>query len=144
MSNLFKHAPVELSCQLLSAVMEKNYGNALAFCQAALIFEPDNEIYKQYEKILKEAKIKEEELETDSENELEADDENETDNDSEANDADSENESEDSGNSSSSDIDDKNNESSSDSNTESESDEEEFSPQEICKLNLLLGGLKVK
>lgn len=142
MTALFKHAPVELACKMLSAVMEKDYSNALAFCQAILIFEPDNETYKNYEKVLSEAKNKEDESDEDNSSR----DEGDNTEDAEGLESD-ESEDGDSGNSemsSDDDLDENNNSSSEESSNETESDSDEISVEELSKLNLLMGGLKVK
>ena len=129
--NFPNKAPIQLSGEFVSAVMRKDFHNALVLCQALLLLEPNNETYIEFEKTLREAKERNLKLveDTCSESDYTSDDEDDknidTDNDTTTDEDDDDDE--DSGNNESSDF--------SDTDTSSEDgDDDEDGKDDICLL----------
>ena len=159
--NFPNKAPIQLSGEFVSAVMRKDFHNALVLCQALLLLEPNNETYIEFEKTLREAKEHNLKLVEDicSESDYTSDDEDDknidTDNDTttDEDDDDDDDDDEDSGNNESSDFSDTDTSSEDGDDDEdgkddidlnSDSDMEDYvSPGDLNGLNLLVGGLSV-
>ena len=150
-------APVELAGEFVSAVMRRDYHNALVLCQALLLLEPNNETYLEFEKVLSEtkanilARINNVAHGGRDIDESESDSEIETDSSSDGDNYDEETDSSDSGNSDSSGdaymdgINNNNDKESEDVSSDSDDDysNDELTPDEISRLNLLVGGLHI-
>ena len=154
--NFPNKAPIQLSGEFVSAVMRKDFHNALVLCQALLLLEPNNETYIEFEKTLREAKERNLKLveDTCSESDYTSDDEDDknidTDNDTTTDEDDDDDE--DSVNNESSDFSDTDTSSEDGDDDEdgkddidlnSDSDMEDVSPGDLNGLNLLVGGLSV-
>lgn len=153
-SKFIQKAPVELAGEFVSAVMRREYNDALVLCQALLMMEPQNDTYLEFEKVLKLIKERESDksvIETDSDDGDHDDDDGDDDSDDDDSD-DGLTDSSDSGNSDSSgdalDSDESDDDSSSDSSSDDDDDTSDNNnnseADSIAKLNLLVGGLSVK
>lgn len=148
----FQHqAPLELAGEFVSAVMRRDFHDALVLCQALLLLEPTNKTYLEFEKVLKEAKSRNITMDTDDEDSDEEDENNNAEEDSDNSDSslcsDKEFES-DSGNSGLDDTDgDESDLSEIDSSSADEEEDEEedtdTSSDGLSNLNLLVGGLSI-
>ena len=139
-------APLELAGEFVSAVMRRDFHDALVLCQALLLLEPDNKMYLEFEKVLTEAKARKITFDISNDEEESDTEEDENNNEELDSDNDSSSSSSDSGNSNSNDSDDDDSDLSGDSSDEDdklESDDDEISPDDLKNLNLLVGGLSI-
>ncbi|XP_065664946.1 glutamate-rich protein 2 [Hydra vulgaris] len=130
LSDNHKIAPMEVSAQFLFAVMNKDYRVAQKLCDKLLELEPENKICQDFKEVLLNSSLLDDSDESSNEDITTEDDTDsssfdEVDHDEEESDSNEDDESE------------------SDSSEEDSSDDE-LTVEEVNKLNLVIGGLKVK